>query len=33
MKLSRPETVVMDIVIALLLAVFIGIATLIYIRG
>lgn len=31
MKFSRPEMVVMDIVIALLLTVFIGIAILIYI--
>lgn len=33
MKISRPETVVMDIVIAVLLAIFIGVATLIYIKG
>ena len=33
MKFSRPETVVMDIVIAVLLVIFIAIATLIYIKG
>ena len=33
MKFSREETVVMDIVIAVLLTLFIGIATLIYVKG